>query len=165
MAAHRAMNIILYVITLPSLPFRVAIGIALGILVSLFFSLPLSPVGLVWILVFLGPLPAESWLAGRSDILRNLMGFIRLPWTVAAWVFVVLIPATGEHEGRAAKLPLVECRPFSREWRQFTKWTLGFQSMQGQHLTKPVLVLSQFDPLKNRSFARLVAREPLDANA
>jgi hypothetical protein len=163
MIANRILDLIITILAWLVVPIQLVTTFVLGILVSCSFGILLLPISLVWaILIF--PLIGVSWLCRKNEVLRNLGGFIGIPWALVAHTYSCLVPSMGEFESRADKLMLAEAWPFCWEYWQFRNGRLDICSPKGQVLRTILERISRNDALKQRTVVRLSRREQLDPN-
>ena len=166
MAANRTLNVVLTILAWVVLPLQIVTTLVLGILVSISFGILMLPISLVW-MVLIGPLLGLSWVSHKAPLLRNLIGFIFLPWAVVADIFVCLTPSMGELENRAAKLMLCNTWPFTWEFWQFWSGRLDLTSSdvpEATALREVISRVSRRDALTQRVVRRMINREELDSN-
>jgi hypothetical protein len=161
MAANRVLLVMLAMLSLVTLPIQLVTTFVLGLVVSITFGLLLVPISLVWF-VLLGPLLGLSWMCHRVPCLRNVVGFLALPWAVIACEYVCLMPSMGELENRAAKILICETWPYS--WAFWRLWTgrLGLRPVESDELIEVLGRASRKDALKQRTVNRIIAGEELD---
>ena len=121
MLANRVVNAVagaLRPLTDPAQYVTTAVG---GCLVTLTFGLLLWPLGLLWIVLFLGPLLAMSWLWDRAPLLRLPLGILGVPAAILGGIYVGLMPARGEFASRPIKLLICWTWPFSLDYLQYQR--------------------------------------------
>ncbi len=120
MWANKIIDIFITILAFIVVPVQFVTTFVLGLLVSLTFGLLLFPISLIWIVLFLGPLLALSWLWQNAPLLRIPLGVIGIPIAILGTVFTCLMPSMGEIESRITKLLLCQTWPFSLECWAFT---------------------------------------------
>lgn len=163
MIANRILDLIITILAWIVVPIRFVTTFILGILVTFSFGILLLPLSLVWI-VFISPLIGLSWLCRKNEVIRNIVGFIGIPWAWVAHTYCCLVPSMGEFESRADKLMLAESWPFCWEYWQFGNGRLDIGSPEGQVLYRVLLRISRRDVVKQCTISRLIRREQLDPN-
>jgi hypothetical protein len=121
MLANRIVNAVaraLRPLTDPAQYVTTAVG---GCLVTLTFGLLLWPLGLLWIVLFMGPLLATSWLWDRAPLLRLPLGILGVPAAILGGIYVGLMPARGEFASRPIKLLICWTWPFSLDYLQYQR--------------------------------------------
>jgi hypothetical protein len=121
MLANRIVNAVasaLRPITIPVQFVTTSVG---GCLVTLTFGLLLWPLGLLWIVLFMGPLLAMSWLWDRAPLLRLPLGILGVPAAILGGIYVSLLPPMGEFSSRATKLLICWTWPFSLDFLQYQR--------------------------------------------
>jgi len=106
------------------LPIQLVTTFVGGCLVSVTFGLLLIPLSFIWIVLFLGPLVATSWLWDRVAILRPFADLIGIPLALLGSVFVALTPHMGEMESRREKLRICWTWPFSLDYMRYQQGKL-----------------------------------------
>jgi hypothetical protein len=159
--ANRVLNILLTALAVVTLPVQIVTTLVLGLLVSLTFGLLLFPISLIW-MVLLGPLLGLSWIGFRVPSLRNVIGFIFLPWAAIAYEFVCLMPSMGEIEGRAAKMLHCETWPFTWAFWQLIRGRLDTESTEAYELRAVIDRVTQRDLIQQRTAERIMNGERLD---
>ena len=162
MNSNRILNGILNILTFIIAPIQMVTTIILMLGAALTFGLLLIPMTLFWCLIFL-PMLGLSWLAGKATFLRELIGFIGIPWAIFANIYVCLMPAMGEVENRIVKLLITETWPFSWEFWLFTTGELDLNSSQAEELNT-ILKKQTNDPLRELVIQKLRDKLPLDEN-
>lgn len=152
--ANRVLLLILTAVAWVVLPVQGVTTLVLGILVRCTFGLLLLPISLVWV-VLCFPLISLSWLCNRIEILRNLIGFVGVPWALLADTYCCLMPSMGDLESRANKLLLVDSWPFCWEYRQLARGRLDMTSAKGRNLDWLLRRISAGDALKVQAYVRL----------
>ncbi|MSU62297.1 MAG: hypothetical protein EXS31_07860 [Pedosphaera sp.] len=127
MITNRILGVILLVIGIPLIPVQVVSTFVLGLAVTLTFDLLLIPISIVWVLLYF-PMLALSWVGNKVPGLREVLGFIFIPWVVLAHTFIQLMPSMGEIESRASKLMLCASWPFTWEFSLFLSHKLELKS-------------------------------------
>lgn len=118
MWAYRTLTVLLMLVAWLVIPLQLVTTFILGILVSITFGLLLLPLSLVWIVFFLAPLLALSWVWEKAPFLRIPVALLGIPIAFAANIFASLMPSMGEMESRVSKLLLSESWPYSLDcWR------------------------------------------------
>jgi hypothetical protein len=72
MITNKIIRIIIAITGFVVIPIQMVTTFILGILVSLTFGLLLTPISLIWTVLFLGPLLGLSYVYERITILRHL---------------------------------------------------------------------------------------------
>jgi len=109
------------------IPLSAVTTLILGLAVTLSCGLLLAPISLIW-LVLLCPLLFASWYCRESRVVREIVGFLILPWAILTNCFVVLMPSMGKVENRAWKLMLSDAWPFTWEFWLFSSGRLSEQT-------------------------------------
>lgn len=161
MTANRILNILLTALAVVTLPVQIVTTLVLGILVSVTFGLLLLPISLIWI-VLLGPLLGLSWIGSKVPSLRNVIGFVFLPWAVLAYEFVCLMPSMGEIESRAAKMLHCETWPFTWAFWQLSRGRLDTESTEACELRAVIDRVTRRDLIQQRTAERIMNGERLD---
>jgi hypothetical protein len=161
MFANRVLDFIFTILAFVVVPVQLVTTFLLGILVTFSFGLLLWLLSLVWaVLVF--PLVGTSWICSKAEIIRNLVGFLFIPWVVVANTYACLVPSMGELESRANKLLLTETWPFCWEYWQFSTGRLDIGRPEADRLREVLDRVSRKDALKQRTLDRLSRHEQLD---
>lgn len=113
MWANRILDALIAVSAWVVLPVQLVTTLVLGILVKLTFGLLLIPISLVWVVLFLGPLLALSWLWGKTPALRVPIAGIGIPLALLGNTYACLMPSMGEMQSRVTKIVLCQTWPFS----------------------------------------------------
>jgi hypothetical protein len=113
MWANRIVDASLMILSWVVVPLQVVTTFVLGILVTISFGLLLLPFTLIWVVLFLGPLLALSWLWRKMPLLRIPVRCCGIPFAVVGDTYCCLIPSMGEWESRYTKLALCETFPFT----------------------------------------------------
>jgi hypothetical protein len=161
--ANRILDLIITILAWIVVPVQFVTTLVLGILVTITFGFLLLPLSLVWV-VLIFPMIGVSWLCKGSEVLRNTIGLIGIPWALVAHTYACLVPSMGEIESRADKLMLAEAWPFCWEYWRFGNGRLDFKSPEGQVFYRVLLRISRRDAVKQRTISRLIMREQLDPN-
>jgi hypothetical protein len=111
--ANRAVDVSLMILSWVVVPLQFVTTFVLGILVTISFGLLLIPLSLIWVILFMGPLLALSWLWHKVPFLRIPVGCCGIPIAVVGNTYCCLIPSMGEWESRFSKLALSETFPFT----------------------------------------------------
>lgn len=163
MIAYRILGGILIALSLVVIPVQTVTTFLLGLLVALTFGLLLFAFVPLW-LVLLAPMLGASWLCGRFEPVRAVVGLLGIPWAVVAHVYVCLIPSMGEFESRASKLLLVETWPYTWEYWEFAARRVTLESLKDHPLPAVLARVSAGDPIRQRTIGRIAAGEELDPN-
>lgn len=151
MKTNRVLQGIASVVGLPFLPLQFLTTFVLGLLVTFTFGLLLLPISIVWLIVFLGPLLALSWLWLRVPPLRLPLAVLGVPWAIVGRIYVQLMPSMGDMYGRVQKLLIAETWPYSL---QFWRWDIARQGSSGavasDELRTVIVQAAEGDPLQVR---------------
>jgi len=163
MNANRILSVILFVLSFVIIPLQLITTFVLGIAVHLTFGLLLLPISCIWMLL-LFPMIGVSWLAGRNRVLREILGFLFLPWAVIANSFAALMPSMGEVEDRASKLMLTASWPFTWElWEFFThKRDLNAPDFASTALREVLARVASGVPIMEQVILKISTRQQLD---
>ena len=161
MLTNRVLNAILTLLAPILAPLQLVTTLVLGLAVELTFGLLLLPITLVWVAFYM-PLLGLSWICNRASVLRNVIGFVLIPWAVVAYAFVGLMPSMGELESRALKLMLCNSWPFTWELAQFSARKLDPDDPLASQVGEVMGRISKDDPLCQQVIMRVMAGEQLD---
>jgi hypothetical protein len=162
MNANRVLNGILAILSFIIVPIQMVTTLILGLGAALTFGLLLIPMTLFWCIIFL-PMLGLSWLSGKANFLRELIGFLGIPWAIFANIYACLMPAMGEVENRTVKLFITETWPFSWDFWLFYTGELDLDSPQAEELNT-ILEKQGKDPLRKLVIQKLRDKLPLDEN-
>lgn len=126
MWANRTLNILLLLVSWLVIPLQFVTTFVLGILVTITFGLLLFPLSLIWVVFFLGPLLALSWVWEKVPFLQIPIALIGIPIAFVGNIFASLMPSMGEVESRVSKLMLSDSWPYSLDcWRMINSKTIS----------------------------------------
>lgn len=128
-------------------PAQFVTTLVLGLAVAVTFGLLLIPISLIWLVVFLGPLFALSWMWLRMPILRIPIALLGVPWAVLASAYVALTPHMGDMRGRVHKLLICDSWPFTLE---FFHWSADRSRPLSDEAQQVLVRSARRDPLKTR---------------
>ena len=146
MWTNRIVDVFLTVLAWIVLPLQFVTTFVLGILVKISFGLLIIPFSLVWIVLFLGPLIAISWLWSKVPFLRIPLGLLGIPFAVLGDVYVCLIPSMGEFESRFNKLVLCQTFPYTLECMALISGKKSLDLEVSSNLEEIIVRLSCRDP-------------------
>lgn len=159
MIANRVLVVLIALCAWFVVPIQIFTTFILGLVVELSFGLLLLPVSIIWVMLLFSML-AISYLAGKSVILREVLGFLFLPLALLAFMFVAFMPSMGEIENRTWKLMACETWPFTWDFWRYTsdpgEWTPSWP------LLYSVLKRVASDPIRQRVLTRIEIGEGLD---
>mgnify|MGYP001371735792 CR=1 FL=1 len=163
MIANRVLTVILFVLRFVIIPLQLITTFVLGIAVHLTFGLLLLPISCIWMLL-LFPMIGVSWLAGRNRVLREILGFLFLPWAVIAYSFAALMPSMGEVENRTSKLMLTESWPFTWELWEFFRYKrdLNAPDFASTALREVLARVASGVPIMEQVILKISTRQQLD---
>jgi hypothetical protein len=118
MLANRVVNWVTRVLSPLATPIQSATAFVLGCLAFVTYDLILWPFAAVWLVLFLGPLLAASWLWERVPLLRLPLGILGVPAAILGGIYVGLMPASGEFASKPLKLLICWTWPFSLDYLQ-----------------------------------------------
>ena len=162
MIANRVLDFLFTILAPLVLVVQIVTTFLLGILVSLSFGLLLFPISFLWMLQF-GFLLSLSWLCNKLPWLRNVIGFLGIPFALFAGIFVSLMPSMGEVESRAVKLLLCESWPFTWEFWKYQSNEIEMESREAGQLQNIIARITRNDEIKQRVIQRIIKGEQLDA--
>ncbi len=116
MRTQRIVSLVCGIVGIPLFP----VSCVAGCLFALAAVPLLLALSIVWIVVFLGPLLALSWLWLRLPLLRVPLAVVGLPFAVLGYALVFVVPETPEDvDAKLSKLLLAIMWPYSAvmwEW-------------------------------------------------
>ena len=145
MLTNKIIHIIIAVTGFIVIPIQAITTFVFGILVSLTFGLLLIPIGLIWTILFLGPLLGLSYIYERLAILRPFISIIGIPFAVIGDTYVALMPSMGEKDSRYQKLILCQTFPYTWKFVQFQRNKLNIG--KNDILSKILREVSRVEPL------------------
>ena len=116
MLANRIVNAVTRVLSPITTPIQLVTTMLVGFLAALTLGVLLWPFSLVWIVLFLGPLLATSWLWDRAPLLRLPVAILGIPLAILGAIYVGMMPAMGEFASRPVKLLICWTWPFSLDY-------------------------------------------------
>ena len=150
MWAFRVLSVALTLVAWLVIPITLVTTFVLGILVRVTFGLFLLPISLIWVVCFLGPLLALSWVWEKVPLLRIPNAVIGIPVAFAGNTYACLMPSMGELDSRVSKLLLSESWPYTLDcWRLITNKSIP-KSPGAENLCRILTELSESPP--NRQF-------------
>jgi len=161
MIAHRVLDFLVTILSPLVVVLQIVTTFLLGILVSMSFGLLLFPISFLWMLQ-LGLLLGLSWFCNKLPLLRNVIGFLGIPFALVAEIFVCLMPSMGEVESRAVKMLLCESWPFTWEFWEFRSSRVAIESRDASHLQNIITRITRNDEIKQRVIQRIIDGEQLD---
>jgi hypothetical protein len=121
MLANRVVNWVTRVLSFITTPIQLATAFVLGCLAFPTYDLILWPLVLVWIVLFMGPLLAMSWLWEKAPLLRLPLAILGVPAAILGGIYVGLMPAMGEFASKPMKLLTCWTWPFSLDYLQYQR--------------------------------------------
>lgn len=161
MRANKVLIVIISILSFFLLPIQLITTFLLGIVVHITFGIILFPLSIIWVVLSF-PLICLSWLSSKVIWLRNIIGFLGIPWAIIVYTFTVLVPAMGELENRATKIMLAESFPFSWEFWQFQLDKLPIEAIKYGYFGEVIIRISKGDQLKQRTINKLINGDQLD---
>ncbi len=143
MWANRILWVVLGILSLVVVPLHFVTAFVLSILVTMSFGLLVIPFTLIWVVLFLGPLLALSWLWHKVPLLRIPVACCGIPIAAVGDTCCFLIPPMRDRKSRLTKLALCETFPFTLDC-----WSLicGKRSISSQDPDDLDKVITGFCP-------------------
>ena len=154
MFANRVVNFVTRLLSPVTAPIQLATAFVLGFLAFVTFDLILLPFTVVWIVLFLGPLIATSWLWDRAPLLRLPLAIPGVPLAILGGICVGLMPARDEFASKSMKLLICWTWPFSLDYLAYQRG----EDLEDEGASRLQSILEW-----HRSTAELAPRPPEEA--